>query len=167
MRKLMWAAVVMTTLPIFVGTAQADVERNRIVNRPDQPVPIVVMNNPLQFEIVGGGGEMCEGPAGELFGLAVTLSGNSNNANLFTVPTGFRLLVTDLIVSGLRAEQQLLRNGAAVAYPSPGTTSNFVHAYSSPIEFLAGDQIGFWNKASGQATRLEIRGVLEALPVAP
>ncbi len=83
-----------------------------------------------------------------------------NNVNagtirtVFTVPSGQRLVITDVIISNPNASSlccaEILRNGSfATSLISVPAGSSFQHTFGTEIEFTAGNTVGVHNASSG------------------
>ena len=72
---------------------------------------------------------------------------------VFTVPTGQRLIITDVIISNPTSSgsccAEIPRNGSfATSFISVPAGSSFQHTFGTEIEFTAGDRVGVRNGAS-------------------
>jgi hypothetical protein len=84
---------------------------------------------------------------------------------VFTVPTGQRLVITDMIISNPTSSgsccAEILRNGSfATSFISVPGGSSFEHTFGTEIEFTAGDTVGVRNGASSGFLHFYLRGFL-------
>ncbi len=130
-----------------------------VVNTSDNPVPVVVQNgdtNGTATELV------------EFIALNVDLD---TTVNLFTVPTGQRLVITDVIVAGsannIGFDNKILRNNDVVASSINvpiAFSGTYEHSYVSGIVFLEKETLSIRGGSLGDPTNWELRGFLETWP---
>ena len=134
--------VVNIPLPVELATT-ANVN---VVNDEMNPVPVVVQDDD------GDSAESRE------FVILVT---TPTPVDLFTVPSGKRLVLTDVTVSSLLGQNAFIsRSGVVVSRPFVSTTT-YSHTYRTGIQFLEGDTL---TVRSGNSTAFfELRGVMTDL----
>jgi len=128
-----------------------------VVNTPENPVPVVVQNGDMN----GTTRQLVD-----FFEPAVTLG---TRIDLFTVPAGQRLLITDVIISALGAavvNARILRDGVVISRLNVPTAPNgtYEHSYISGIVFREDETLGIIGGEGGSTSNWELRGFLETLP---
>jgi len=109
----------------------------------------------------------------EIVELAVPIN---TTVDVFTVPNGKRLVITDVIVAFLGFENffgaTILRDGAVVSSFSigdigDGAVATYDHSYVSGIEFAEGAIVSINPGVANQTSNWELRGYLRTLVVLP
>jgi hypothetical protein len=98
----------------------------------------------------------------------VSIENNVNagtSRTVFTVPSGQRLVITDVIISNPTASgsccAEILRNGSfATSLISVPAGSSFQHTFATEIEFAAGNTVGVQNGASSGLLNFYLSGFL-------
>jgi hypothetical protein len=127
-----------------------------VVNTSTNPVPVVVQNGNTN------------GTISELVVFVTANVDGGTRVDLFTVPLGQRLVITDVIVAafGRTAENtRIIRDGVVISSfnVSSSTNDTYEHSYVSGIVFRAGETLGIIGGA-GATTNWELRGFSETLP---
>ncbi len=129
-----------------------------VVNTSDNPVPVVVQNgdtNGTATELV------------EFIALNVALD---TTVNLFTVPAGQRLVITDVIVTGPRDnlvfDNQILRDDVVASSINVPVAfqGTYEHSYVSGIVLLEQETLSIRGGSLVGPTNWELRGFLETSP---
>ncbi len=116
-----------------------------VINDATNPVPVLVQNS--------------DGNAFEL--VEITGMGGSSPVTLFTVPSGKRVIITDVIFTispSVTGVGRIMRNSVTVAQPSANPAIFYSHTYASGIEFVDGDKVNVVSVATDNF--FELRGVM-------
>jgi len=131
-----------------------------ITNDGTNPVPVTVQNGAAEKELV------------EIVELDVEDDDNTETVfDVYTVGTGKRLVITDVIVTNLTGlamkQMRIFRDGVVVSpfslgIAGSGGTGTYDHSYVSGIEFTEGQIVGIspGPDTSGLTTNWELRGYL-------
>jgi len=128
-----------------LGQAVPPTKDVNVINDATNPVPVLVQNsdgNPFELVEIAGRGQ-------------------ENPVTLFTVPSGKRVIITDVIFTIFPSTQgtgRIMRNGVTVAQPSSNPAIFYSHTYASGIEFVEGDTVNVVSVADSNF--FELRGVM-------
>lgn len=169
-------------LAFSVGAEAAPTKDVNVVNEPNvnvlNNVDVNITNdetNPVPVTVQNGNNGAAEKELVEIVELDVP--GNNTTLDVFTVPNGKRLVITDLIVSNNRIgsppipNAEILRDGSVysrfmVASSSgSGGAGVYQHSYVSGIEFTEGQIVSIRNPGGQNVdpTHWELRGYLKTL----
>ena len=125
-----------------------------VVNPPESPIPVVVQNGDADGAV-------------ELIEFVVEDLTEGQTQLLFTVPPGFRLVITDVTASNPGASrnfQRILRNVQIVFSLTLFTGSTFSDTFASGIQFDAGDELSVSNASTSTSfITWNLQGFLEAI----
>jgi len=170
-RNIFLIAVCLTVGLSLGGEVQAQPTRDvNVVNEPNvsvlNNVDVNVTNdttNPVPVVIQNG---TSAPPVKELVEIIQLDVPGGTTLNPFTVPSGKRLLITDVIIStgGGATGLEILRDGAIVSRIqefNSGAEQIYNHSYVSGIEFKEGELLSIrTGGATGNITHWELRGQL-------
>lgn len=167
-RNLILMAGIIMALAFLVEAEAAPAKDVNVVNEPNvnvlNNVDVNITNdgnNPVPVTVLNGNNGAAEKELVEIIQLDVP---SDTTIDIYTVPAGKKLLITDVIVHhGDSRFMEIHRNGTVVSRFRLTTTSTttFGHSYISGIEFQEGDILSVRNGAGGaNQNGFELRGYL-------